>query len=187
MTPPAVASTSYNSPVPDGPDFVLSTPCSLGEPSLGAYLVQQLGVTLAGFLAVLLTANVKGLFYRFTSSEIALNALAIGWCALITLTTGATLGLVAGRFFPGAVSTGKWTWILPTALCLLAPLSEGVDGLRMLLFPGPKDAAWYAFLFLTCPTLTAAAYSASALRASRRGAEKASSIPPIQARRATDE
>jgi hypothetical protein len=159
----------------------------VGEPSLGAYLVQQLGVTLAGFLAVLLTANVEHLFDRFTSSEIALNALAIGWCALITLTLGATLGLLAGRLFPGAVSTGKWIWILPTAFCLLAPLSEGTDGLRMLLFPAPKDAGWLVFLLMTCPALTAAGYSASVVRESRRRAKKASSIPPIQARRAIDE
>jgi hypothetical protein len=133
------------------------------EPSFFAFLLQQLGVPLVCFVAVLSTSQVPGIFKQSGVDGESAGAL---WALVGALVSGFVLGCLASRFMPRATSTGRWIWIIPSLFFLWAFLDESlssslVSALRMLFFPGPNGAAGLVLVLLTVPTISTWSYSAA--------------------------
>jgi hypothetical protein len=99
--------------------------------------------------------------------------LPIGW-ALSFL-----LAIVLRRIFPGAVIFGRRIWVIPVFLLALGFCWEVAQfsfsyAFAEFFYPGPGGEGQWAFILMTCPTVSAIAYSLGMIWSERRQASKAS-------------
>jgi hypothetical protein len=131
------------------------------EPSLLAYMVQQIGVPIGSLLVVVfIGATLSPLFRIVGSSNFA--EVPLGYAA--ALIVGSIFGFTASHLIPSIRSSGRWVWILPTSLFALVFFSECFTfslkrAFRECFFPGQNGEEAIGFLLMTCPTLSTVCYS----------------------------
>jgi hypothetical protein len=97
--------------------------------------------------------------------------LPVGW------TLSFLLAIAVQRIFPGAVWSGRRIWIVPVTLLFLG-LCWNVahfslsSTLKELFYPGPGGEAQVVFVLMTCPTVSAVAYSLGMIYATHRQASR---------------
>jgi hypothetical protein len=131
------------------------------EPSFIAFLLQQLLVPLASLLILAVVPAVPESVQAGTSGQIV----EVVRCMVVSAIAGFVLGSAARRWSPSVRSGGKWIGVLPSILLVWALLSDTftfsfTKALAELFFPGPDGEGWWAFVFLTCPTISTLSYSA---------------------------
>lgn len=156
-------------------DPPLFTPNEVNEPSLLAYMLQQIGVPLTSLIGSLILLNVIpgppwSVVRSSTAGQIVEVLRDIGAAVIV----GSLLAFVMWRI-QSARSVGRWIWILPAAFVLVGFLSDMFEfstlhALSAMFFPGPDGENWWAFKLLTCPTISAMCYSAVMIWRIRRPA-----------------
>jgi hypothetical protein len=73
-------------------------------------------------------------------------------------------GRLIGSGIPRIGASGRWVWVLPSALIGIALLSSSFTSgigrnISELFFPPPDGEAWWAVWFFTCPTIACVGYS----------------------------
>jgi hypothetical protein len=137
------------------------------EPSFLAFLLQQLFVPLASFLALLMVAEiVSEIPWKFVDAGMTGQIIDVVSSTMVSAAAGLLLGSAVRRLFPKARSSGKWIAALPLILMTWALVSDTFTfsfskTLVDLFFPGPNGENWWAFMLLTCPTISALFYSAA--------------------------
>jgi hypothetical protein len=99
--------------------------------------------------------------------------LPIGW------TLSFRLAMLVQRIFPGAIASGRRIWMVPVFLLALAFCWDVAQfsisfAFAEVFYPGPGGESQWAFLLMTCPTVSAIAYSLGMIWSTRRQASKAS-------------
>ena len=84
--------------------------------------------------------------------------LPVGW------TLSFLLAIVVQRIFPGAVVFGRRIWVVPVFFLALGFCWDTVYfsfsyAFAEFLYPGPDGESQWAFALMTCPTVSAIAYS----------------------------
>jgi hypothetical protein len=99
--------------------------------------------------------------------------LPVGW------TLSFFLAILVQRIFPGAILSGRRIWMVPLFLLALAfcwdvaQFSISYDFAEFF-YPGPGGESQWVFALMTCPTVSAIAYSLGMTWSTRRQASKAS-------------
>jgi hypothetical protein len=93
--------------------------------------------------------------------------LPVGW------TLSLLLAIVVQGIFPGAAVCGRRIWVVPVCLLALAFCWEGVgfsfrQAFAILFYPDPDGESQWAFVLMTCPTVSAIAYSLGMIFSTRR-------------------
>ncbi len=132
-----------------------------GDSSFLAFFLQEVGMVLSSALWGALCGNV--LAHLTGPSPAGRLVEALGTIAL-GLTPTFLVGVLFGSRFPHFAYSGRWVWLLPTALFLIALLSSALDSmlgqeLSDLLFPPDDPEAMWALAFLSYPTLGCIGYS----------------------------
>ena len=126
------------------------------EPSVAAFATLQICVPLCAVAAILLVPDP---FDRPPASTQDLTA-RIG-CVLFSAATAAIAGvgvaIASWRLAPDQ-ECGRWIWIIPSSFILLGLVSASLyasirEALSGLFLPEAEGEAWWAFFFLTCPTI----------------------------------
>ena len=136
------------------------------EPSFLAFLLQQLFVP---FAALLTLAVVPGVPWRFVQAGIVGQLIEVSRSVLVSAAAGFLLGLAVRRLVGHAPSGGKWIGVLPSILMIWALLYDAftfslAKALAGLFFPGLDGEGWWAFVLLTCPTISTLSYSVAMAR-----------------------
>ena len=132
-------------------------------PGLVAYIVQQVGVPLGSIVLLLLVPAFR---WSFVGSGITGQIMEVTRGMIIASAVGLIGGLMVRRVAQGFRTTGRWIWVLPVFLYVLAFLQDSFTfsvktALRESFLPGPDGEQWWTFYFFTCPTLSTALYSAA--------------------------
>lgn len=141
-------------------------------PSLPAYALQQLAApSIPTLLTLVASAAVESVTRQlgYGIHYYVVPALDRGLLA-VTLVVGYGFAMLVRRLVPSAAATGRWVWVLPATIFLLAALRQlAADPkiLGSLIWPASGEAAW-GYLLLTCPT-GAAIFYAIAMRRTRVG------------------
>lgn len=86
------------------------------------------------------------------------------WYAFFVWGIGFYLALLVNRLFPNAAQEGRWVWVVPTFMFLIAfsfdaSMSTFPHALSVFFYPGPNGEAWWCVAVITYPTCQAALYS----------------------------
>ncbi len=139
------------------------------DPSALGYFVQQFAAPLVPTLITLVAGGVLD----DVSREIGYGfhyytSLVVDRVALVaTVAVGYALGAAVRRLIPSARASGKWVWLLPGFVLIVACISElaSRDGSLVPLFwPTSNGEEGLGYLFLTCPAGGAISYSAAMRR-----------------------
>ena len=133
------------------------------DPSFVAFLVQQLLVPLASLAALIIVPDVP---WKYVEAGASGQVIEVARCTIVSAVTGFMLGSLVQRGFPKARSGGKWIGAIPAVLMVWALVSDThtftfTKALADLFFPGPDGEGWWAFILLTCPTISTLCYSAA--------------------------
>jgi hypothetical protein len=128
---------------------------------LPTFILQQFAVCLGSLLWAAVTiplpgglSGIGGLRKLFEAQCIV--ALALGPAFLC--------GRMVRSRLPSLAYSGRWVWVLPSALMAAALISSAFsstldDNVAGLLFPPPEGEAWWGVLIFTYPTLGCVGYS----------------------------
>jgi hypothetical protein len=99
--------------------------------------------------------------------------LPIGW------TLSFFLAILVHRISPGTNVSGRWIWVLPVCVLGLAFCQDTVHfsfsfAFAEVFYPGPDGESGWVFVLMTCPTVSAIAYSIGMIWSTRHQASKAS-------------
>lgn len=130
------------------------------EPSLGAFVGQQMGLLVGSLLWCLLTVSLPIWFSDVTRPVgRILESLSIIFLAGVPF-------FFLGRFvqyrFPGLALSGRWVWVLPALgfmAVLISSLTAGHSAFSDLFSPPGEGEAWWGVLIFTYPTLGSIGYS----------------------------
>ena len=125
------------------------------EPSFVAFVVQQFG---AFFGPLMLTIPLGTLLAGF---DIAGDILTPVLPGLISF----AIGIGAQQISPNWAAIGRWVWILPACLFVIAFGSDWASHswrfvIAEFFWPGPNGEDWWVLMLLTVPTAGSCLYSA---------------------------
>jgi hypothetical protein len=146
-------------------------------PSFFPWLVQQFCVPLIAFFCL-------------SATEIALRSLSPGitppprltedvWEMVVAWGVGFLLAVLANRFIPRWAADGRFTWILPSAILIMAICAElsrkgPPEVVSGFFYPDNKNEENLVFSLATLPTYSCIAYSLGILLARARFGSKGS-------------
>jgi len=144
------------------------------EPSLVAFLVQQLGVPAVATITYLMFGSALG------------NAGGV----IVSWVTVFAAGFAAYRAIPAYTGSGRWIWVPAVGILILGLGSEWKrtsfeSAICVFFWPGANSEAWWVVMFLTLPTACCCLYSTGIWLAGRlpRSAQATPALPTDIGRR----
>ncbi len=132
-------------------------------PSILAWVIQQLAAPLLPMTLTLVAVGAVGDATRAAGYAIDYYAAPVVggafWVAPPILGYG--LGTLVRRLAPSAARVGRWVWVIPVAVLVLACVGVALghrEDLLLLVWPRSGEEAW-GYVLVTGPTLAAVAYS----------------------------
>jgi hypothetical protein len=133
------------------------------ESSLLAWVIQQIAAPLPLVFWALLVSPAEGAIAPWLGDscrhQLSLFLVVVpGWILSLFL------AICIRRIFPRSVVLGRWIWVLPVSALALAFCWDVAHfsfsfAFAEYFYPGPDGESVWAFALMTCPTISAIAYS----------------------------